>query len=69
MNNNNHDEYLSVEEFTEFLGVTKPTVYKWLKLGMPHIQVEGRGVIKILKFRSLNWLENSTPKNVKRMGS
>jgi excisionase family DNA binding protein len=61
-----NEVYMSIKEFTEFLGITKPTVYKWMRMGLPYFQVDGKGVIKIQKYKALRWLEESTPSNIKK---
>ena len=61
-----NEKYIPVKEFAEFLRITLPTIYKWIDKGMPIIQVNGRGVIRVPKFQALKWLEESTPDNVRK---
>lgn len=53
---------LSVEELAERLGVSKITVYRWVKdRRIPHVRLPG-GDIRFDQQKVENWLENRTIK-------
>lgn len=48
MTENLNDNYISIEEAAEYLGVKVPTIRSWIKnKGMPHYRIGG----KLLKFK------------------
>ena len=62
----NIDNYISIEEAAEYLGVKKSTIRSWIKnKGMPHYRVGG----KLLKFKRseiADWIkceDNATQEN------
>lgn len=62
----NIDNYISIEEAAEYLGVKKSTIRSWIKnKGMPHYRVGG----KLLKFKRSeidDWIkceDNATQEN------
>lgn len=58
MNNNQIDNYISIEEAAEYLGVKTATIRSWIKnKGMPSHRVGG----KLLKFKKSEideWINN-----------
>lgn len=55
-------EYITIEEMMGLLDVTAPTIRKWMAAGMPYLQPQGKGLIRIIKGRALDWLENHNTK-------
>jgi excisionase family DNA binding protein len=35
-------DWMSVEQLAEYLGCSKPTIYNWLKEGLPCVKKDGR---------------------------
>ena len=60
-----NEEYLTIKEFCEFLNISRNTLLKWFREGMPKLQPGGKGKTLIPKFKALKWIELSTPSNVK----
>lgn len=59
---NDNKEYLSVIEFCDLLNISRNTLKKWIKMGLPKIQPEGKGkFMRIPLSKALAWLENNNP--------
>ncbi len=57
-------EYLSTIEFCKFLNISRNTLKKWIKIGLPIIQPEGKGkFLRIEKTKALKWLEENSYRN------
>lgn len=51
---------LTIYEFADFMNVHFNTVLKWIKKGMPYIQLEN--IIRVDKEKAIKWLEENTKK-------
>ena len=63
----NMDNYISIEEAADYLGVKTSTIRSWIKnKGMPHYRVGGK-LLKFKRFEIDEWIkckdENATQEN------
>lgn len=50
-------ELMTIKELSEYLKVTRQTIYVWRKQGMPHIKIAG--TVRFDKGAVMHWINNN----------
>ncbi len=50
----------TIKDFAEYIGVTRPTLYAWIKIGLPVIRNKGKGAkYLVLINEAENWINQN----------